>query len=152
MLKFIKIILLVGAMIGFVPLMFQLSKIFAEPVKFVRSLEGHEPGDIAWAKKYPYWFGTPQRGDLVATRHEIYGFEIGRVIGLPGDRVVMDTESILVNQQLLGEPYISNTARFLDEWQGVLGEGEYFVIWASTLGDNLWRGSAVSERKIVGRL
>lgn len=95
---------------------------------------------------------TPQRGDLVATRHEIYGFEIGRVIGLPGDRVVMDTESILVNQQLLGEPYISNTARFLDEWQGVLGEGEYFVIWASTLGDNLWRGSAVSERKIVGRL
>jgi signal peptidase I len=52
--------------------------------------------------------GSPQRGDIVAFRHErsapsVY---LKRVIGVPGDRVEIRGGDVLVNGTQLQEPYV----------------------------------------------
>jgi len=79
-----------------------------------------------------YRFGTPQHGDIVAFRHErsapsVY---LKRVIGLPGDRVKIESGHVLVNGRALAEPYV----RFRDARsapEAIVPEGAYYV-----LGDN----------------
>ena len=79
-----------------------------------------------------YWFGPPQRGDIVAFRHErsapsVY---VKRVIGLPGDRITIDRGVVRVNGTPLGEPYV----RFGDRrsfGDVLVPAGAYYV-----LGDN----------------
>ncbi len=55
-----------------------------------------------------YWHGTPQRGDIIAFRHErsapsVY---VKRVIGIPGDRISIDRGVVSVNGAPLAEPYV----------------------------------------------
>jgi len=84
-----------------------------------------------------YVFGGPRRGDIVVFRRRI-GRNLAlvkRIIGLPGDRVLIEKGSIFVNGQPLDEPYV----RFplAEETYPSEGEtlevpdGSYFV-----LGDN----------------
>ena len=79
-----------------------------------------------------YRLGSPQRGDVIAFRHErsapsVY---LKRVIGLPGDRVAIDRGTVILNGRPLEEPYV----HFPDtrsEAALVVPEGAYYV-----LGDN----------------
>jgi signal peptidase I len=55
-----------------------------------------------------YWSGRPQRGDIIAFRHErsapsVY---VKRVIGVPGDRVSIETGVVSVNGATIAEPYV----------------------------------------------
>ena len=77
-------------------------------------------------------FGTPQRGDIVAFRHERSAPEVylKRIIGLPGDRIAIRSGQVYVNGRVLGEPYV----RFRDrrsEGALVVPAQAYYV-----LGDN----------------
>jgi signal peptidase I len=65
-------------------------------------------GEFVLINTVAYRFGAPQRGSIVAFRHdstppEVY---IKRVIGLPGDRVAIDHGAVLVNGSKLAEPYV----------------------------------------------
>jgi len=79
-----------------------------------------------------YRLGTPQRGDIVAFRHErsaptVY---LKRVIGVPGDRISIDRGTVSVNGVPLAEPYV----RFGDSRSFaalVVPHDDYYV-----LGDN----------------
>lgn len=79
-----------------------------------------------------YRMGTPQRGDVVAFRHErsapsVY---LKRIIGLPGDRVEITRGVVRLNGAPLREPYV----RFRDDRsaaQTIVPPGAYYV-----LGDN----------------
>jgi signal peptidase I len=56
-----------------------------------------------------YRFGPPQRGDIIAFRHErsapsVY---LKRVIGVPGDRIEIVRGSVSVNGAPLAEPYVA---------------------------------------------
>jgi signal peptidase I len=100
-----------------------------------------------------YWFGPPQRGDIVAFRHErsapsVY---VKRVIGLPGDRVAIARGIVSVNGMPLAEPYV----RFGDQrsfGSVVVPVNAYYV-----LGDNransddsrVW--GFVSANDLIGR-
>ncbi|MBD5654597.1 MAG: signal peptidase I [Candidatus Eremiobacteraeota bacterium] len=55
-----------------------------------------------------YRLGTPQRGDIVAFRHErsAQAVYLKRVIGVPGDRISIDRGSVIVNGAALAEPYV----------------------------------------------
>ncbi len=55
-----------------------------------------------------YRFGAPQRGDIIAFRHDGNPPEIfiKRVIGLPGDRIRIRQGIVYVNGQRLFEPYV----------------------------------------------
>ncbi|MGD8553791.1 MAG: signal peptidase I, partial [Anaerolineales bacterium] len=54
---------------------------------------------------------------------------IKRVIGLPGDRISIQSGMLFVNDQQLNEPYLAVTPRYSGEW--TIDQNEVFV-----LGDN----------------
>ncbi len=100
-------------------------------------VDGHsmEPtlhnGDYVIINKMAYKFGKPQIGDVV-----VFHFPrdpeqeyIKRVIGLPGDEVVISNKQVMVNGKILDEPYIAADPNY--EYRHVVPEGTLFV-----LGDN----------------
>src|SRR5215467_3047872 len=68
-------------------------------------------GDHILVNKFLYYFTTPKRLDIVVFQYpweEDRDF-IKRVIGLPGDRVLVRDRQVLVNEQPLHEPYVYYT-------------------------------------------
>jgi signal peptidase I len=109
-------------------------------------------GEFILVNKLSYRFGSPQRGDVI-----VFHFPgdpdqeyIKRIIGLPGDKVVVANQNVIVNGQELEEPYILQRPRYNGAWE--LGQDEYFV-----LGDNRNNSSdshnwgAVPVSYIVGK-
>lgn len=87
--------------------------------------------------KLAYYFGEPQRGDIVVFNAAIWNNPndpekdyIKRIIGVPGDKVECRPNEILVNDQVIDEPYYPNPWSY-SCGPMVLGPDEYFV-----LGDN----------------
>ena len=83
-----------------------------------------------------YLFGGPQRGDIVVFRAPTQPDKdfIKRVIGLPGDTVLIKNGTVYVNGQPLQEPYIHYPASYTYPFDGQpkqIPDGYYFV-----LGDN----------------
>lgn len=82
---------------------------------------------------------TFSHGDVVVVQVEQNAqtsYFIKRLIGLPGDHVVLDAQAVFVNGVVLDEPYldpgvITSCPAFNGVCDVILGEGEYFV-----LGDN----------------
>lgn len=61
----------------------------------------------------PYIWGEPQRGDIIVFQapNEAEGvYYVKRVIGLPGDRVLIDNGSVYINDEPLDEPYLDDIA------------------------------------------
>jgi len=94
-------------------------------------------GEYVLIDTLTYHFKAPARGDIVAFRRDedpAEGIEpsvyIKRIIGLPGDRIVIRDGSVYVNGTALSEPYV----RFRDRRsfpQVVVPAGALYV-----LGDN----------------
>jgi signal peptidase I len=91
----------------------------------------HE-GQRLVVNKTVYWFGEPQRGDVIIFREPNGQQEdfIKRVIALPGDTVEVKNGGVYVNGVRLEEPYIMNPPSYTMEKKKV-PEDSYFV-----LGDN----------------
>ncbi|MBW4436693.1 MAG: signal peptidase I [Pleurocapsa minor GSE-CHR-MK-17-07R] len=97
-------------------------------------------GQFLIVSRAHYLLSQPQRGDIVVfdapgddnTRDN--PLLIKRLIGLPGDHIVIENGTILLNDVLLSEPYINQDGRpfrcnrYCDV---VLGADEYFL-----MGDN----------------
>ncbi|NOH04175.1 MAG: signal peptidase I [Chloroflexi bacterium] len=90
-----------------------------------------EDGEFLLVNKLSYFFGDVQRGDIIVFHFPLNPQEelIKRVIGLPGDHVVVRNNQVYVNDQLLDEPYIAQAPLYYGDW--VVTEGHLFV-----LGDN----------------
>jgi signal peptidase I len=83
-----------------------------------------------------YLFTGPQRGDIVVFKAPTQPDKdfIKRVIGLPGDTVLIKNGTVYVNGQPLNEPYIHYPATYTYPFDGQpkqIPDGFYFV-----LGDN----------------
>jgi len=89
-------------------------------------------GDYVIVNKMAYKLGEPSRGDVVVFHYppdpgrEPY---IKRVVGLPGDHVVVRDNQVLVNGVALDEPYINSAPNYQGEW--LVPKDSLFV-----LGDN----------------
>jgi len=88
-------------------------------------------GEFVIVNKLAYKIGSPQTGDIIVFRPPRDPTEeyIKRVIGLPGDQVVIADERVQVNGKGLDEPYILQPPRYSSSWN--VPEGHLFV-----LGDN----------------
>jgi signal peptidase I len=89
-------------------------------------------GDFVIVNKLAYKLGSPQRGDVIIFRfppdpdQEPY---IKRVIGLPGDSVLVRGGKVFINNVPLREPYIKAQPTYENSW--VVPPDSLFV-----LGDN----------------
>ena len=82
--------------------------------------------------KLAYLFHAPERGDVIVFHWPVDTNKdlIKRVIGVPGDVIVIDNKTVRVNGVLLNEPYISAPANPAgNTW--VVPPNKYFV-----MGDN----------------
>lgn len=87
-------------------------------------------GEFVLVSRLAYKMHPPERGDIIVFRSTTDDLDlIKRVIGLPGDEVRVEGGRVIVNEQLLEEPYITAPAEYSGRWQ--VPEGHLFV-----LGDN----------------
>lgn len=113
-------------------------------------------GDRILVNKVSYRLHDINRGDVVVFRRpddqpgDIRDL-IKRVIGLPGDTVEGRNSQILVNGQLLVEPYLGDD-QFADFGPVMVAEGEYFM-----MGDNRdqsldsRRFGTIPQDRVIGR-
>ena len=88
-------------------------------------------GEFVIVSKLNYRFGEPQRGDIVVFDfpRNITQEYIKRVIGLPGDHIRIENQTVYVNGRVVEEPYINAPPNYEGEWQ-VPGDALF------VLGDN----------------
>jgi signal peptidase I len=88
-------------------------------------------GEYVMLDKISYDFGSPQRGDIIVFKYPYAPNEdyIKRVIGLPGDHVVIKNGVVSVNGVALKEPYTADPPDYT--YNAVVPQGDLFV-----LGDN----------------
>ena len=115
-------------------------------------------GERILVNKLAYKFNTPQRGDVIIFHPPIPSTSpfIKRIIGLPGERVVIKNGTVTVIEAngrrfILEEPYIRESPDY-NYNSGVIPPNEYFV-----LGDNRddsedsHFGWFVSRDEIIGK-
>jgi signal peptidase I len=88
-------------------------------------------GEFVLVNRLAYNFGTVERGDIIVFHFPVDPKQelIKRVIGLPGDRIVISNHQVSVNGHILNEPYIARAPDYNGEW--LVPEHFLFV-----LGDN----------------
>jgi signal peptidase I len=98
-----------------------------------------QDGEYLLTEKVTYYTRNPQRGDVVVFMPPVSNTDefIKRVIGLPGEKIMVRDGHVYINNKLLKEPYIKDDVvtsggTFLSEGQEfTVPANEYFV-----LGDN----------------
>jgi signal peptidase I len=90
-----------------------------------------QDGEFVLVNKMAYHIGSPMRGDIIVFQSttERNLDLIKRVIGLPGDHIVIGGGKVTINGQTLNEPYIAAAPNYPGEWK--VPDGYWFV-----LGDN----------------
>ncbi len=88
-------------------------------------------GEFVIVSKINYRFGEPERGDVVVFDfpRNITQEYIKRVIGLPGEHILIEDGNVYVNEIILSEPYLIMEPQYEGEWD--VPENTLFV-----LGDN----------------
>jgi len=121
--------------------------------------ETFHTGEYLIVDQLTYHFENPSRGDVVIFRYprDPSKYFIKRVIGTPGDTVVIEDSTVtIINEAnpegiVLDEPYI-RSMRSTGRMEETLGEREYFV-----MGDNRDESSdsrmwgVLQEERIIGR-
>lgn len=90
-----------------------------------------KPGEFLLVNRVAYKFGEPSIGDIIVFHAPgVTDMDyIKRVIGLPGDQVLITDGIVYVNNQPLYEPFIAESPRYTGSWD--VPPDQYFV-----LGDN----------------
>jgi signal peptidase I len=93
-----------------------------------------EINDRVLAAKFPYYFTTPDRGDIVVFQSVEGNGEdlIKRVVGLPGDTIAVQGGTLFVNGEPQQEPYLAQNAGGFGTFGPItVPEDHYFM-----MGDN----------------
>ena len=100
-------------------------------------------GDLVAFARTAYFAALPERGDVVlyTPRGKVDGW-VGRVIGLPGERVSIDSGRVIVNSRRLIESYVTEPSSDKME-ELTLPGGEYLILAdnrVKSIGDSRRRG------------
>lgn len=111
---------------------------------------------IGWRLNYLLSDPLPERGDIIIFDHEEFDEHlIKRVIGMPGDEVLISGGQVYVNGEKMNEPYIAEMDDGSHDGQFTVPEGKLLV-----LGDNrnhsndsrCWKDSFVDVKKIYAKV
>ncbi|MDO8494958.1 MAG: signal peptidase I [bacterium] len=131
-------------------------------VKGASMEESFHNGDYVLIDEISYRFNEPQRGDVVVFRfpQDPSQYFIKRIIGLPGEKIQIKSNEVLIFNEEHPEGFILDESAYLENDQRTTGdfsmnvdEKEYFV-----LGDNRMHSSdsriwgAVNRQLISGRV
>src|SRR5215471_10555062 len=86
---------------------------------------------VNFVNRLAYLFHEPQRGDVVAIRtsgyHNMY---MKRIIALPGETIEFRNGKVMINGEVLNEPYVRNSCSW-DAEPRTMGPFQYYFV-----GDN----------------
>ena len=110
------------------------------------------------ANRMAYIFDKPQRGDVIVFEFDQEGEEkyyVKRLIGLPGDQLVIREGSVYLNGKVLKEPYLKEAMYDRNYGEYNVPKGYYFF-----LGDNrnksedarFWANPYISQDALVGKV
>ena len=123
------------AVILYVGISFAVQAVHVEGLSMYAPLDNN---DYLIANKIDYRLHAPQRGDIVILRPPTNNSTdfIKRIIGLPGERILIRSGVVYINGHRLDEPYLPEAWVSDTNWPEnssgrVLGADEYFV-----MGDN----------------
>jgi signal peptidase I len=111
-------------------------------------------GQFLIVSRLAYRFGTPQRGDIIVFDYPGNPSDdyVKRIIGLPGDIVVIQNNQVTINGNLLDEQYLPPEDLTTGQGRWVVPDGNYFV-----MGDNRAHSSdsrawgMLTKDKIIGK-
>lgn len=88
-------------------------------------------GEYILVNKLAYKIGHPSRGDIIVFEFPADEGQdlIKRIIGLPGETVHVENNTVTINGKVLQEPYIAQAPLYTGDW--TIPDGYLFV-----LGDN----------------
>ena len=110
-------------------------------------------GNFVVVNKLAYQFSEPSRGDVIVFHYPPNPEQdpyIKRVIGLPGDHVVVEQDEVLINGVRIAEPYLNSPTHQGGEW--TIPSDSLFV-----MGDNRNNSSdsrswgVVPEENVIGK-
>jgi len=90
-------------------------------------------GDYLLVDEATYYFREPSRGEVIVFRNpnDTDEFYIKRIVGLPGEEVVVSDNEVAVDGEVLDEFYLPDDIKIDGRYVFQLDDGEYFV-----MGDN----------------
>lgn len=110
-------------------------------------------GQRVLVNKAVYYFGHPRRGDVVVFAPPLASDDdyIKRIIGLPGERVRVESGAVFVNDARLAEPYVMDAPGYVFE-ETTVPDDAYFVLGDNrNNSDDSHNGWYVPEDSIVGK-
>ncbi len=148
-----RIIRILGVVIPIVVLLFFylfIVKVYVVPTKSMEPTIKAE--DIILSDGIAYRKKTIARQEVVLLKD---GEEtvVKRVIGIPGDEVVLSADGVYVNGQLLHEPYVKNVGQESSREYQVPVDC-YFVLGdnrENSIDSRSWENPYVEEDRIVGK-
>jgi len=122
-------------------------------VEGISMLPTYKDHSINFINRLAYLRHEPQRGDIVSIRlaglHVMY---LKRIIGLPGETVAFENGRVVINGEVLDEPY-EKTACDWNRPPVKLGPDEYFVVGDNrTMPKELHQFGETSRDRILGKL
>ncbi|HTL59566.1 MAG TPA: signal peptidase I [Candidatus Limnocylindrales bacterium] len=110
-----------------------IAKFILLPIKVqgISMAPTYKANQVNFINRLAYSFHPPRRGDVVAIKlagtHVMY---LKRIVGLPGETVAFTKGRLLINGEVLPEPYLAYGCNWEHEPE-LVGQDEYYVV-----GDN----------------
>ena len=112
-------------------------------------------GDIIFVNGLAYDTHDPQRGDIIAFHSQELGCVlIKRIIGMPGDKVSFEGNSVNINGEPLNESYLTDNVGTKCGETFTVPADSYFVLGdnrENSLDSRFWKDPFVSRKSIMGR-
>lgn len=144
--------IIVGILMSFVVLSFLVFLFILRPHKLRGSLMSPvlTDSDYILAEKISYYFSPPRRGDVVV--YVLFsGERVGRIVGLPGEKVEVANNKVFINGTELNEPYAGwGKYENASPLSLTLKEDEYWAPFDNRISNDLY--ATVSRKDISGRV
>ena len=113
-------------------------------------MPNYHDGSRHFINKLAYVSTVPQRGDVVGVRTPDGDVYIKRIVGLPGEKLHVEHGEIVINGELLNEPYVETRIPLRFRVPPTrLGPDEFFVI-GDTRATSIYR--QVHRRDLIGKV